>query len=97
LIEGLIECFHDNRQPGKVEHTLDEMLKQRIYGLTCGYEDANDAARLSKEPIQKMLLDCDPVTGLDFASQSTLSRFENAADPRTVYRIGMSLAEAVPA
>jgi hypothetical protein len=29
-----------------VEHTLGEILKQRIYGLACGYEDANDAARL---------------------------------------------------
>jgi len=78
-----------------VEHTLREILKQRIYGLACGYEDANDAARLRKDPIHKMLLGRDPVKGLDLASQSTLSRFENAAGPRTLYRMGMSLAEAV--
>ena len=95
LIEGLTGCFQDRRQAGKVEHTIDEILKQRIYGLACGYEDANDAARLSKDPIHKMLLDRDPVTGLDLASQSTLSRFENAAGPHALYRMGMSLAEAV--
>ena len=95
LIEGLTACFQDRRQAGKVEHTIDAILKQRVYGLACGYEDANDAARLSKDPIHKMLLDRDPVTGLDLASQSTLSRFENAAGPRTLYRMGMSLAEAV--
>src|ERR1019366_6716706 len=41
------------------------------------------------------LLDRDPVTGLDLASQSTLSRFENAAGLRALYRMGMNLAEAV--
>jgi hypothetical protein len=97
FIEGLTACFHDRRQAGKVEHTMGEILKQRIYGLACGYEDANDAARLSKDPIHKMLLGRDPVKGLDLASQSTLSRFENAAGPRTLYRMGMSLAEAVMA
>jgi len=95
LIEGLTGCCQDRRQAGKVEHTMDEILKQRIYGLACGYEDANDAARLSKDPIHKMLLDRDPVTGPDLASQSTLSRFENAVGRRTLYRMGMGLAEAV--
>jgi len=95
LIEAMAECFLDRRQPGKVEHSIEELLKQRIYGLACGYEDAKDAARLSKDPIHKMLLDRDPATGLDLASQSTLSRFENAAGPRVLYNMGMTLAEAV--
>ena len=97
FIEGLTACFEDRRQAGKVEHTIDELLKQRIYGLACGYEDANDAARLSKDPLHKLLLGRDPSTGLDLASQSTLSRFENAAGPRALYRMGMHLAEAVMA
>ena len=95
FIEGLTACLLDRRQAGKVEHTMGEILKQRIYGLACGYEDANDAARLSKDPIHKMLLGRDPAMGLDLASQSTLSRFENAAGPLGLYRMGMNLAEAV--
>jgi hypothetical protein len=67
LIEAMAECFLDRRQAGKVEHSIEEILKQRIYGVACGYEDANDAARLSKDPIHKMLLDRDPITGLDLA------------------------------
>jgi len=95
FIEGLTACFEDRRQASKVEHTMGELLKQRIYGLACGYEDANDAARLSKDPIHKLLLGRDPAAGLDLASQSTLSRFENAAGPHALYRMGMNLAEAV--
>jgi hypothetical protein len=64
LVGGLTGYFQDRRQPGKVEHTIDEILKQRICGLACGYEDANNAARLSKDPIHKMLRDRDPVTAL---------------------------------
>jgi hypothetical protein len=42
-----------------------------------------------------MLLDRDPVVGLDLASQPTLSRFENSVGPRQLYRLGESLAESV--
>jgi hypothetical protein len=42
-----------------------------------------------------MLLDRDPVTGLDLASQPTLSRFENSVGPRQLYRMGETLAASV--
>ncbi len=42
-----------------------------------------------------MLLDRDPVTGLDLASQPTLSRFENSIRPRELYRLGEALADRV--
>jgi hypothetical protein len=38
----------DRRQPGKIDHEVREMLSQRIFGLACGYADANDAARLAQ-------------------------------------------------
>ena len=53
-----------------------------MFSIACGYPDANDSARLSADPIHKMLLDRDPVTGRDLASQPTLSRFENPIRPR---------------
>src|SRR2546430_5155 len=46
LMAALSGCLRDPRDPAKVRHGLDEMLAQRVYGLACGYEDANDAARL---------------------------------------------------
>jgi hypothetical protein len=91
----MADCLRDRRQAGKVEHSLVELLRQRIHGLACGYPDANDAARLEADPIHKLLVGHDPLSGRDLASQPTLSRFENAADPQALYRMGMELARRV--
>ena len=95
LIGGLAGCLKDKRQAGKVDHSLRELLAQRVFSIACGYPDANDSARLGADPIHKMLLDRDPVTGLDLASQPTLSRFENAVGAKELYRMGESLALSV--
>ena len=95
LIGGLAGCLEDKRQAGKVDHSLKELLAQRVFSIACGYPDANDSARLGADPIHKMLLDRDPVTGLDLASQPTLSRFENAAGAKELYRMGEALAASV--
>ena len=78
LIDALAACLVDPRQAGKVEHEMEELLAQRVYGIACGYADANDAARLGQDPVHKLLLGRDPVEGADLASQPTLSRFENS-------------------
>ena len=72
LMDRLAGCLNDKRQAGKVDHSLKELLGQRVFSIACGYPDANDSARLGGDPIHKMLLDRDPVTGLDLASQPTL-------------------------
>jgi hypothetical protein len=95
LIGGLAGCLEDKRQAGKVDHSLRELLAQRVFSIACGYPDANDSARLGADPIHKMLLDRDPVTGLDLASQHTLSRFENAVGAKQLYRMGEVLASSV--
>ena len=95
LIGSLAGCLEDKRQAGKVDHSLHELLAQRVFSIACGYPDANDSARLGSDPIHKMLLDRDPVAGLDLASQPTLSRFENSADRKQLYRMGERLAESV--
>jgi DDE family transposase len=95
LIQALAGCLRDQRQAGKVNHSLRELLAQRVFSIACGYPDANDSARLSSDPIHKMLLDRDPVTGRDLASQPTLSRFENSIRPRELYRLGETLADCV--
>jgi hypothetical protein len=95
LIESLSACLQDVRQQGKVDHQLAELMRQRIDGLSCGYEDANDAARIGHDPVHKLLAGRDPVKGLDLASQPTLSRFENSVTPRSLYMMGMTLAESV--
>ena len=95
LIASMSGCLCDPRQAGKVDHSLRDLFAQRVFSIGCGYADANDSARLAADPMHKMLLDRDPVTGLDMASQPTLSRFENAAGPRQLYSMGAALAESV--
>jgi hypothetical protein len=46
LLPRLADCFLDGRNQNQVEHSVLEMLSQRIYGLTLGYEDINDHEQL---------------------------------------------------
>jgi len=91
----LASAIHDRRQSGKVVHPLRDLLRQRVFGLACGYADCNDAARLIDDPIHKLLLERDPLEGAGLGSQPTLSRFENAVGRADLYRLGTALADAV--
>ena len=95
LTERLSGCLRDRRDPSKVSHEIEELLAQRVFAIACGYPDANDAARLGEDPVHKMVVGRDPVDGAALASQPTLSRFENAAGRRELYRIGEALADVV--
>jgi hypothetical protein len=95
LTERLAACLTDPRQPGKVRHQTVELLRQRVFGIACGYADCNDAARLAHDPLHKLLLDRDPLTGPALASQPTLSRFENAVGRRQLVAMGHGLADTV--
>ena len=95
LTSALSACLEDGRQAGKVQHTIDEILIQRVMAIACGYEDANDAARLASDPIHKLLVGRDPMQGRDLASQPTLSRFENAPDRKQLFRMTEALADTV--
>src|SRR6266851_4481403 len=86
LVAGLASCLRDERQAGKVDHSLRELVGQRVFSIACGYPDANDSARLSEDPIHKLLVDRDPIEGRDLASQPTLSRFENGVGVKELYR-----------
>lgn len=95
LTSALAECLEDQRQAGKVEHELHELLTQRVMAIACGYEDANDAARLASDPVHKLLVGRDPIEGDDLASQPTLSRFENTPNRKPLFRMGEALADVV--
>ena len=51
LIAGLAECFSDHRDSRLIEHTVRELLGQRVYGLCLGYEDLNDHDQLRTDPM----------------------------------------------
>jgi hypothetical protein len=60
LVEELAACLQDQRQAGKVDHTLRDLVAQRVFSIACGYPDGNDSARLGSDPIHKLLLGRDP-------------------------------------
>ena len=95
LIDGFARCLVDDRQSGKVRHTLEDLLAQRIYGLACGHPDANDADQLADDPIHKLLLGRDPIDGDPLASQPTICRFENHVGGQALYAMGRELAASV--
>jgi hypothetical protein len=95
LTEAVARCLTDSRQPGKVAHSMLDLVRQRVFGLAAGYLDGNDAARLADDPLHKLVLDREPLTGPALGSQPTLSRFENGLSRRDLVRVGQDLAQTV--
>ena len=95
LVKAFARCLADKRAPGKIRHTLADLIGQRVFGIACGHPDGNDADHLADDPIHKLLLGRDPVSGAPLASQPTISRFENGARRTVLYRMGRELAACV--
>ena len=95
LVKAFARCLADKRTPGKIRHTLADLIGQRVFGIACGHADGNDADHLADDPIHKLLLGRDPVSGAPLASQPTISRFENGASRTALYRMGHELAACV--
>jgi hypothetical protein len=76
-----------------VRHDLLTLVRQRLFAIAQGYEDANDAATLAKDPAFKVMADRAPETSDDLASQPTLSRFENRVTAKDLRRLSESLLE----
>src|ERR1035437_4927333 len=72
LTEHLAGCIIDGRDQSKVKMTIGEMIAQRVYGIACGYEDCNDHDALRSDPIMKIAVNRQPLSGSDLASQPTL-------------------------
>src|SRR5438874_6383890 len=87
LTRALAAVLADSRDACRLHFTSEDLLKQRIFQIAAGYEDANDATTLRHDPIFKLLLDRLPETGPPVASQPTLSRFENRVSRTELYRM----------
>ena len=89
IIERFAGCFRDHRAAGQVEHTVRELVAQRVYGLALGYEDLNDHDELRRDPLLAVLAEKrDPTggsrarrrdRGKALAGKSTLNRLELTA------------------
>lgn len=93
LTHDLAAVLSDSRDARRVQFTLHDLLQQRVFQITAGYEDANDSNTLRHDPIFKLLLDRLPETGLPLASQPTMSRFENGVSRTALYRMALVLMD----
>jgi hypothetical protein len=75
LLPRLAKCFLDGRNQEQVEHSIAEMLSQRIYGLALGYEDINDHEQLRSDPVFGILAGREELER-PLAGKSTLNRME---------------------
>jgi hypothetical protein len=93
LLGRLAACFIDGRMQKQVEHTVAEMLSQRIYGLALGYEDLNDHEQLRADPLMAVL---SGRRALDqpLAGKSTLNRLELVGRSARYHKINYS-ADAI--
>jgi len=88
LVKRFAACFTDRRQRELVEHEVETLVGQRVFGLALGYEDLNDHDRLRHDPVMAVLAgklsarrsDCAPVAG-----KSTLNRLELSRSRPTPY------------
>jgi len=86
IIAQLAACFTDHRDPDLIEHTVEELIAQRVYALCLGYEDLNDHDALRHDPLLAVLVGKKDPLGEDrvrerdrgkaLAGKSTLNRLE---------------------
>ena len=77
VIRRLVEAIHDRRDARYVDHALEDLVRQRVFQIAQGYEDANDCNELRSDPGFKAACDRWPLSGEDLASQPTMTRLEN--------------------
>jgi len=77
LVSSMVDALRDRRHPSYIDHTLLDLVKQRVFQIACGYEDAVDCDELRHDPGIKAACDRLPLSGPDLGSQSTMTRFEN--------------------
>jgi hypothetical protein len=91
LTAGLAERLCDTREDARVHHPALSLLRQRLYQIIAGYEDANDANRLRHDPAFQIL--ADQPLGEPLGSQPTLSRWENSPSSRNLLHMQDALLD----
>ena len=78
---------------GSVQHSLETLVRQRVFQIACGYADQDDADTLRHDPLLKLVCGRLPDSGPALASQPTFSRLENAVTRQACYRLAVTLVE----
>src|SRR5712671_3032501 len=76
ILRQFAACFTDYRNPDLIEHKVEEMVAQRVYGLALGYEDLNDHEELRNDPLLAVLVEKSDPRSQVLAGKRTLNRLE---------------------
>src|ERR1700746_3557583 len=76
ILNQFAACFTDYRNADLIEHTVQELVAQRVYGLALGYEDLNDHEELRGDPLLAVLVEKSDPSQEILAGKSTLNRLE---------------------
>jgi hypothetical protein len=93
FVARMVEALRDRRHPSYIDHTLLDLVKQRVFQIACGYEDAVDCDELRHDPGIKVACDRLPLSGPDLGSQSTMTRFENDVRRTDLYRLARAFVD----
>jgi hypothetical protein len=93
VIGRFTHALRDRRHPSYVDHSYEELLRQRILHIACGDEDANDCDPRRHDPGVKAACDRLPISGELLGSQPTMPRLENAARRSDLSRMARALVE----
>lgn len=93
LLEAFAGAISDGRDQRYVKHGLVTMLRQRVFQIACGYEDANDCNTLKADPVFKVCAGQSPFSSGDLSSQPTMSRLENSVTRTDLYRVAVAFGE----
>jgi Transposase DDE domain group 1 len=96
ILRQFAACFRDGRHPDLIEHSVEELVRQRVLALALGYEDLNDHDVLRSDPLLATIVGKADPTGGDrvrepdrgkpLAGKSTLNRLEWGAVTQDRYR-----------
>ena len=90
LAHRLSSCITDPREPSKIVHDQEIMLRQRILAIALGYEDLNDHQSLRVDPALQLMAGAADT----MASPPTLCRLENRVDRRSMWRMAEAIVDA---
>lgn len=86
LSQDLAAAYQDPRRADRIEHSALALLRQRVYQIVAGYEDADDSDLLRTDPVLQTVVGQKDLT-VPLGSQPTMSRLENGADWISIERL----------
>lgn len=94
LMRRFASCFVDHRDPKLIEHSLEELLRQRVLAIACGYEDLNDHSLLRDDPLMAAVVGKSDPLGHDRREEK--DKGHPLASPSTLNRLELTPADASP-